>query len=130
MKLLLLSAFCMISLCLSAQIQRNNAWVMKQDDIFQKFKGNGDTLRKQFQEYLQKRQFRNDALSKKHGSVITLPQDNMPCVVPDTNSMVAIPNAWTKTTVPYKPQYHPIPNPGLPSASFSYRASDNWKPTK
>lgn len=41
-----------------------------------------------------------------------LPQDGMPCLVPDTKDIVAIPNAWPKVEVPFASK---IPNPALPN---------------
>ena len=44
-----------------------------------------------------------------------LPQDNMPCVVPDTRLSVAIPNLWAgKVEVPFKNKPPRIPNPAKP----------------
>lgn len=44
-----------------------------------------------------------------------LPQDNMPCLVPDPNAMVAIPNLWKgETKVPFKGGSPRIPNPARP----------------
>jgi len=53
-------------------------------------------------------------------AVYILPQDNMPCVIPDPNGLAKMPNVWNGVTVPYRPQYHPIPNPALPNQSFKY----------
>jgi hypothetical protein len=41
-----------------------------------------------------------------------LPQDNMPCLVPDLNASVAMPNVWKgKTGVPFQGKPPQIPNP-------------------
>ena len=128
MKLLLLSAFCVFSYCAFAQIpNKKNPWTMQIPDTLRSFKGNNsDVLRKQFQEYLQRRKLQNNLLANKQGSVVILPQDNMPCIVPDTNGIAKMPNAWSGTNLPYIPQYHPIPNPALPKTqSFKYNALDN-----
>jgi hypothetical protein len=40
-----------------------------------------------------------------------LPQDNMPCIVPDGNATVSIPNAWKGgTTIPFRGTAPRIPN--------------------
>lgn len=43
-----------------------------------------------------------------------LPQDNMPCLVPDLNTTVAIPNAWGEIKVPFNSKTQRIPNPAKP----------------
>ncbi|HEU4472176.1 MAG TPA: hypothetical protein VFR58_13885 [Flavisolibacter sp.] len=46
-----------------------------------------------------------------------LPQDGMPCLVPDVSGIAAIPNAWSVTTVQGKKAERPmgaIPNPSVP----------------
>ena len=48
-----------------------------------------------------------DVLSGKQPGVYTLPQDGMPCIVPDTKDIVAIPNAFPKKVAPELGQ---IPN--------------------
>jgi hypothetical protein len=62
------------------------------------------------------RQLSNFALLLKPG-VHHLPQDNMPCLVPDPNATVAIPNAWRgETKVPYTGKPPRIPNAAKPLA--------------
>lgn len=42
-------------------------------------------------------------------------QDNMPCLVPDLNATVAVPNAWAgKMEVPFSGKSPRIPNPAKP----------------
>jgi hypothetical protein len=60
--------------------------------------------------------------------IVILPQDQMPCVIPDTKGIAAIPNAWGRVTVPFRPLYQPIPNPALPPLSFKYDAAESWAP--
>jgi hypothetical protein len=127
MKLLLLSAFCFFSIHVFAQAPRQNPRITDQTDMFKKFKGtNNDTLRKQFQEYLQRKGAGDNLLANKYGNIAILPQDRMPCLIPNTSSIASIPNAWSGTTVPFQPQYHPIPNPALPKQkqSFKWNALD------
>ena len=51
-----------------------------------------------------------DFLKGKPG-VYRLPQDNMPCIVPDSNKTVRIPNVWKgPKRVPYKGNPPRIPN--------------------
>lgn len=126
MKLLLLAAI-FFSVGAFAQVPKNNnPHILQLPDTLKKFKGNnGGALRKQFQEYLQRKQLQNNLLANKEGNIVFLPEDRMPCVVPDTTGIVKMPNAWNGATVPYRPQYHPIPNPSLPPLSFKYNALDN-----
>lgn len=52
--------------------------------------------------------------SRKPG-VYRLPQDNMPCIVPDTTKTVRMPNAWKgPLRVPYKSNPPRIPNLAKP----------------
>jgi len=96
------------------------------DTLLKKFKGNNnEVLRKQFQEYVQRKQEQNQLLANKRGNIVFLPQDHMPCVVPDTNEIAPMPNAWSGVTTPFRSQYHPIPNPALPPQSFRYNALGN-----
>ena len=42
-----------------------------------------------------------------------LPQDNMPCIVPDLSASVAMPNAWKgEIKIPFQGSPPQIPNPG------------------
>lgn len=125
MKLLLLFSFCFFSTCASAQVPNNkNPWTFRIDSL-KNFKGNNADLHKQLQDYLQRKKLQTP-LANKQGNIIYLPQDHMPCLIPNTNGIAAMPNAWGGSSVPYRPQYHPIPNPALPEVqSFQYDALDN-----
>lgn len=57
------------------------------------------------------KQFKTDMVKVGSG-IHYLPQDGMPCLVPDTKDIVAIPNAWPKMEVPFMSQ---TPNPALPN---------------
>jgi len=51
--------------------------------------------------------------------VYRMPQDGMPCVVPDTKEIAAMPNAWKgKLGMPYQGR---IPNPAVPRKSYYYK---------
>jgi hypothetical protein len=54
--------------------------------------------------------FHSLVLKHNKPGVYALPQDNMPCIVPDTKDIAAIPNAWLRPSVPFRSA---IPNPGL-----------------
>jgi hypothetical protein len=125
MKLLMATALSVISFCSLAQ-QDNNAWRMN-PEILKRFKGNNDSLQKQMHNYFQKEGVPINLLSNMHGNVAILPQDRMPCIVPNTKDISPIPNAWSGVTVPYKSPVHPIPNPALPvpKQSFRYNTLDN-----
>jgi len=121
----MLSAWCLFSLCVSAQLPDNKNPQLK--DTLKNFKGNNtDILPKQMRDYLQRKKAQNNLLANNQGNVVLLPQDKMPCIVPDTSGLAKIPNAWGATTVPYVPQFHPIPNPALPkNQSFKLNVPDN-----
>lgn len=47
--------------------------------------------------------------------IYRLPQDGMPCIVPDTSKTVQVPNAWQgKKTIPYRSHPPRIPNIAKP----------------
>jgi hypothetical protein len=128
MKLLLIFVFCFFSFCVFGQVRENkNPWTTPlPDTLFKKFKGNNnELLQQQLQDYLQRNKQQNQLLANKKGNVALLPQDHMPCIIPDTNAIVSMPNAWGGITNPYGSPYNSIPNPALPPQSFKYNAPDN-----
>jgi len=129
MKLLLFSTFCVFSFCAVAQnLGNTNTETQKQSEGLRKFKGtNNDELRKHFEKYFKEKNFQNIFLENKKDNIVFLPQDRMPCVVPDTSAIAPMPNAWNDVAVPYKSELHPIPNPALPPQSFKYNLSNKWK---
>ena len=64
-----------------------------------------------------------DANGRLLPGVHRLPQDGMPCVVPDTKDIAAIPNFYNgKVSVPYAGNTPHIPNPSIDKIkSFQYR---------
>ena len=94
-------------------------------DTLKKFKGNENAFQ-ELKDYLQKKKLQNNSVATEQGRIIILPQDHMPCIVPDATVVAKIPNAWGNIVVPYISPYYPIPNPGLPKMqSFSWNALDN-----
>ena len=63
-------------------------------------------------------------MAKMGSGIHYLPQDGMPCIVPDTEDIVAIPNAWSKVEVPF---IYKIPNPALPNRPSVIVPKDNTK---
>jgi len=124
MKLLMLSALCFFSLCVFAQLPENKNQQLV--DTLKNFKGNNpDILPKQFQDYLQRKNAPNNLLANKQGNVVVLPQDHMPCIVPNTNGISKMPNAWSLPTAPFVPQAGAIPNPALPKQQSFELKIDN-----
>lgn len=63
---------------------------------------------------LNKWRSRNFSIMSKKPGVYKLPQDGMPCIVPDTKDIAAIPNAFKGTSaIPYTGNPPHIPNPAL-----------------
>lgn len=61
------------------------------------------------------KQFSDLALLSAKPGVYRLPQDNMPCLVPNTEAIAAIPNAWKgEIKTPYTPISPHMPNPAKP----------------
>lgn len=126
MKLLLVFALCVFSVCAFAQVPKKvNPYSFQLPDTLKIFKGNKNTLQ-QPQEGWQGRITQNNLLANRKGNIALLPQDNMPCIVPDTSTVGKIPNAWSSVTSIYVAPVSPIPNPGLPKMqSFKWNALDN-----
>ena len=110
MKLPLLTALLIIGFSASSQtFEVDVPKVMKQSDILKLFKNNTSPQKIQKDSLMEK--FRVSVTGKKaNPGIYYLPQDNMPCLVPDTKDIAAIPNAWPQAQVPFKSA---IPNPGL-----------------
>lgn len=129
MKQLLLSAFCVLSVCVFAQVpKKTNPYSLQLPDTLKKFKGNNNEAFQQLlHDYFQKKQQpQNNLVGNRRGSIAILPQDHMPCIVPDINVAAKIPNAWSGVTIPYMVPNNPIPNPALPKLrSFKMNTLDN-----
>jgi len=111
MKLLLLAAFVVLFMSASSQTFKTDIpKLMKEPELRKRFNN-----RVQFQRPIYKDSLIKDLKSflsseKRGPGVYFLPQDNMPCLVPDTKDIAMIPNGWPSVQVPFKSA---IPNPGL-----------------
>lgn len=116
MKPLMLSAFCFLSICAFAQHPlKTNPYQFHLPDTLKKFKGSDtEAFQQLLHDYFQKKYSQNNLVENRHGNIAMLPQDHMPCIVPNTSGIAAIPNAWKNIDIPYVENYHPIPNPALP----------------
>lgn len=131
MKLLLFIGLNLVFAGAFAQVPNHkNSTLVPSPGYPRNFKGNdSEQLRKQFQEYFERTKAENQLLADKQGNIVRLPQDRMPCMVPDSATVALMPNAWSAVTVPFQPQYHPIPNPALPLSSWN-NTRDNPAPSK
>lgn len=128
MKLLLLAAFSLCTILLFAQ-PGNKDEILKKYELLQKYQQGqykNDSLPDQFNQYFRRYKF-DVTLSSIKNSIISLPQDNMPCVVPDSARCANIPNAWSNLRVPFRSPYHPIPNPGLRQGKLKFQLNSNNK---
>ncbi len=116
MKLLLTFVLCCVLTGAFAQAPRTKTpGKLHVPDTAQMFKGNdGRWLQKQLQVYMDCRKNSQVLLANRQGNIAFLPQDHMPCVVPDSTSVAIMPNAWSGAKVPFQPNFHPVPNPALP----------------
>jgi hypothetical protein len=116
MKLLLTFVLCCVLTGAFAQVPKSKAPEKRQvPHSVQMFKGNdGRSLQKKLEAYIDGTKTANGLLANKQGNIVILPQDHMPCVVPDSASVALIPNAWSGAKVPFQPGFRPIPNPALP----------------
>jgi len=133
MKLLLFFAVSFIGAGAFAQVpNQKNPLTIPSPDSLRNFKGNnGEQLRKQFQEYFERRKLQSQLLANKQGNIVRLPQDHMPCIVPDSVSAGLMPNTWSGVNVPFRPRLHAIPNPALPkNPSLQNENGEKSDPTK
>jgi hypothetical protein len=82
MKLLLFFAFCFLSVCAFAQFK--NSYPRLNPGILKRFKAGTDSLQRQF--IIISWQWRYKLLSNISGNIAILPQDRMPCLLPDAGS--------------------------------------------
>jgi hypothetical protein len=100
---------------------------LAQDEYAQRFSDEASNYKTSFNKTLQETAF-NDSnivrqnlgfLNGKKPGVYPLPQDNMPCIVPDSTKTVRIPNAWKgPKRIPYQSNPPRIPNPTKPWVPF------------
>jgi hypothetical protein len=125
MKLLIFSVFCFISFSCFSQVTGDSS-ILKEFDFWKKYKGNnGLATPLQPQEDLLQKELQYNLLENKQGDLVELPQDHMPCVVPDTKDLALMSNFWVGVTIPYLPGTPAIPNPALPPRTFKYNAFNN-----
>jgi hypothetical protein len=108
MKALLLAAFVFFSLDAAAQ-QNGDSTMKKLREQLNQYQGkklNVSPLRPLLLDTFQLRN-KSFTLPGKKPGVYPLRQDRMPCIVPDTNALVAIPNAFGKPVLPFRTE---IPN--------------------
>lgn len=119
MKLLLFLVWNLICTGAFAQVpNQRNQWTIPSPDSMRNFKGNNnEQLRKQFEEYFERKKIENQLMADKQGNIVRLLQNHMPCVVPDSATAALIPNAWSAVAIPFQSQHQPIPNPALPPPS-------------
>jgi hypothetical protein len=116
MKLLLTFVLCCVLTGAFAQVPKSKVPEKLQvPDSVRMFKGNdGRSLQKQLEVYPDGEKVSKSLLGNKQGDIAFLPQDHMPCVVPDSTSAAMMPNAWSGAKVPFQPGFRAIPNPALP----------------
>jgi hypothetical protein len=110
MKLQLLTVLLIVGFSASSQtFEVDVPKIMKQSDALKLFKDNTSPQKIHKDSLIEK--LRVSVIGKKlNPGIYYLPQDNMPCLAPDTKDIAAIPNAWPNVQVPFKSA---IPNPGL-----------------
>lgn len=113
-RLLPLLLSCFLLLETTAQDAFVQKYEYNQNDFQKRFsnKGNSSTLNDS--NFV----FHDFSLKGKKPGVYRLPQDNMPCIVPDSTKTVRMPNAWKGSKrIPYQSNPPRIPN-----------LSQQWKP--
>lgn len=94
--------------------------IMKHPNVFEQHKAatkpiNMDSLVRSVQNFF---------TTKHHSGLYDLPQDHMPCVVPDTEDIAIMPNAWLQSDQLLIPA---IPNPGLRKKPLVEKPKDQTK---
>ncbi|MCW3073241.1 MAG: hypothetical protein JWP69_310 [Flaviaesturariibacter sp.] len=100
MKILLLLAICAISFTASAQVMNQEMLKKRVEEFNNKYKDgdmpNVPLFKPKFQTNLASA---SPSLVPRRSGVHSLPQDGMPCIVPDVTEIAAMPNAATKMDV-------------------------------
>ncbi|HEV7333207.1 MAG TPA: hypothetical protein VGN63_19385 [Flavisolibacter sp.] len=100
---------------LTSEIEKYQQDAAYQSEIIQKLKA----LHKQSDTSIVKPPVQPYYLINPKPGIHRLPQDNMPCIVPDMNATVAIPNTWKgEKSVPFRGTQPRIPNRAKP---FNFR---------
>jgi hypothetical protein len=118
MKLSLLIAFCGFIV---------TAYAQQSDEALRKV--TGKDKHDYFQNLLKRDSIKKDLVvfnfsSTPSPGIYRLPQDNMPCIVPDTKDITAMPNLWPSVTIPFKggkmpnPAIRPKQKSNLPKSSI------------
>ena len=102
MKLLLLFAFFALSQTAFSQIDQDEVVKERLEELYREGQEGGKVRRyslplKPGGGYGQNL----ESIGARKPGIYSLPQDRMPCIVPDTGSIVAIPNAFPTVSVPF-----------------------------
>jgi len=119
MKLLLISVFCFFLFAFLIRPRQKSMDNAFPNTLFKKFKGDTIKCCSITSALLATKR------TNKSANVALLPQDHMPCIIPDTNAIKPMPNAWSGITIPYQSPYPPIPNPALTPKYFPSNPLDN-----
>ncbi|HEY1022352.1 MAG TPA: hypothetical protein VGE06_08555 [Flavisolibacter sp.] len=93
---------------LSAEVEKYQQDATYRNSVIQKLKA----LKKQSDTGIVKSPTLPSYLVNPKPGIHRLPQDNMPCIVPDMNATVAIPNTWKgEKKIPFRGAQPQIPNP-------------------
>jgi hypothetical protein len=114
MKVMLLVLISFITLESFSQIVTKDEFNRRVEALMKKYPGKMKAAPNSFKTYPDQTMPINRFNTIKPG-VYKLRQDNMPCIIPDTKDIVAIPNAFANVTIPFKTQ---MPN-GAPH-TFPY----------
>jgi hypothetical protein len=96
---------------LSGEVEKYQQDVTYRNSVIQKLAA----LKKQGDTSIVKPPTRPYYLVNPRPGIHRLPQDNMPCIVPDMNATVAIPNTWKgEKRLPFRGAPPQVPNPAKP----------------
>ena len=113
-RLLPLFSCLFLSTILQAQTLKNDAKKPNGDVVYKEQVGQLAEWRKRMTDTVEIVKPKAYLVSPKPG-IHRLPQDNMPCIVPDLNATVTIPNGWgSKPEVPFRSNPPRMPNRAKP----------------
>jgi hypothetical protein len=114
MKLLLIMVFCLFAACANSQATNEQLSQKQAHEIMKNYR-RGTLPKVVLTHSLINRFNRSYLVNQKKPGVYHL-KDGMPCIVPDTKNIAAIPNAWKGSIkTPYQSNEPAMPNPSLPN---------------
>jgi hypothetical protein len=118
--ILLIACFAFFSTVSAQEFKVDVPKIMKHSNVFKQL----NTPKRSFNRDSLIQGLQNFFTTKHHPGMYYLPQDNMPCLVPDTEDVSAMPNVWPQPETSFKSA---MPNPGFREKPLIERPKDKTK---